>query len=194
MLVREWAEREGLHPQTVWKWCREGTMPVPAEQTPTGAWLIHDPKYEAPPTPTAGTRTVCYARVSSSDQKADLQRQADRLKAFAINLGASDIKTVAEVGSGVSDNRRKLNKVLADPTVGTIIVERRDRLARVNAGLVEAALSAQGRRLIVVGDSELDDDLEADVTEVLTSFYARLYGRQAARRKAKAALKAVRNA
>lgn len=145
------------------------------------------------PVPTAGTRTVCYARVSSSDQKADLQRQADRLKAFAINLGASDIKTVAEVGSGMNDNRRKLNKVLADPTVGTIIVEHRDRLASVNAGLVEAALSAQGRRLIVVGDSELDDDLEADVTEVLTSFYARLYGRQAARRKAKAALKAMRN-
>jgi predicted site-specific integrase-resolvase len=115
------------------------------------------------------------------------------LKAFAINLGALDIETVTEIGSGVGDKRRKLNKVLADPTVGTIIVERRDRLARVNAGLVEAALTAQGRRLIVVDDTELDDDLEADMTEVLTSFYARLYGRQAARRKAKAALKAARN-
>lgn len=193
MLVREWARREGLHPQTVWKWCREGTMPVPVEQTPTGAWLIHDPKYEAPPVPTAGRRTVCYARVSSSDQKADLQRQADRLKAFAINLGAMDIETVLEVGSGMDDKRRKLNMVLADPTVGTIIVEHRDRLASVNAGLVEAALTAQGRRLIVVGDSELGDDLEADMTEVLTLFCARLYGRQAARRKAEAALKAMRN-
>lgn len=167
-------------------------MPVPTERV-GGLWFVHDPKYEVPPVPTAGTRTVCYARVSSSDQKADLQRQADRLKAFAINLGATNIETVTEVGSGMNDNRRKLNKVLADPTVGTIIVEHRDRLASVNAGLVEAALSAQGRRLIVVGDSELDDDLEADVTEVLTSFYARMYGRQAARRKAKAALKAMRN-
>lgn len=192
MRAKEWAALEGLHEQTVWKWCREGRMPVPVEKV-GGLWFVHDPKYEAPPVPTAGTRTVCYARVSSSDQKANLQRQADRLKAFAINLGASDIKTVAEVGSGMNDNRRKLNKVLADPTVGTIIVEHRDRLASVNAGLVEAALSAQGRRLIVVGDSELDDDLEADVTEVLTSFYARMYGRQAARRKAKAALKAMRN-
>lgn len=192
MQVREWAKREQLSPYTVWKWCREGTMPVPVEQTPTGMWLIHDPKYEATPTIAAG-RTVCYARVSSNDQKTDLQRQADRLKAFAINLGALDIETVTEIGSGVGDKRRKLNKVLADPTVGTIIVEHRDRLASVNAGLIEAALSAQGRRLIVVGDSELDDDLEADVTEVLTSFYARMYGRQAARRKAKAALKAMRN-
>lgn len=163
------------------------------EQTPTGMWLIHDPKYETTTPATAAGRTVCYARVSSNDQKTDLQRQADRLKAFAFNLGALDIETVTEIGSGVGDKRRKLNKVLADPTVDTIIVEHRDRLASVNAGLVEAALTAQGRRLIVVDDSERDDDLEADMTEVLTSFCARLYGRQAARRKAEAALKAARN-
>lgn len=167
-------------------------MPVPVEKV-GGLWFVHDPKYEVPLTPTAGSRTVCYARVSSPDQKNDLQRQADRLKAFAINLGAMDIETVTEVGLGVSDNRHKLNKVLADPTVGTIIVEHRDRLASVNAGLVEAALSAQGRRLIVVDDSEQGDDLEADMTEVLTSFCVRLYGRRAARNKAEAALKAARN-
>lgn len=193
MRAKEWAALEGLHEQTVWKWCREGRMPVPVERV-GGLWLVHDPKYEAPPVPTAGRRTVCYARVSSSDQKADLQRQADRLKAFAINMGASDIETVVEIGSGASDKRRKLNKVLADPTVGTIIVEHRDRLTRMNAGLVESALAAQGRRLIVVDDSELDDDLEHDVTEVLTSFCARLYGRRAARNKAEAALKAARGA
>lgn len=167
-------------------------MPVPVERV-GGLWLVHDPKYEAPPVPTAGRRTVCYARVSSSDQKADLQRQVDRLKAFAINMGVSDIEVVLEVGSGMKDKRRKLNKVLADPTVGTIIVEHRDRLTRVNAGLVESALEASGRRLIVVDDSELDDDLEHDVTDVLTSFCARLYGRRAAKNKAEAALKAARD-
>lgn len=192
MRAKEWAALEGLHEQTVWKWCREGRMPVPVERV-GGLWLVHDPKYEAPPVPTAGRRTVCYARVSSSDQKADLQRQVDRLKAFAINMGASDIEVVLEVGSGMKDKRRKLNRVLADPTVGTIIVEHRDRLTRVNAGLVESALEASGRRLIVVDDSELDDDLEHDVTDVLTSFCARLYGRRAAKNKAEAALKAARD-
>ena len=193
MRIREWAEREGFHPQTVWRWCREGTMPVPFERTATGAIIVHDPKYETtPPTPNAG-RTVCYARVSTSDQKNDLQRQADRLKAFAVNLGVKDAQVVTEIGSGVNDKRRKLNHLLADPTVATIIVEHRDRLARMNAGLVESALAAQGRRLIVVDDSELDDDLEHDMTEVLTSFCARLYGRRAARSKAEAALKTARD-
>lgn len=67
--------------------------------------------------------------------------------------------------------------------MGTLIVEHRDRLARMNMGLVESALKAQGRRIIVVDDTGLDDDLVCDMTEVLTSFCARLYGRRAAKRK-----------
>ena len=195
MLVKEWAEREHLHPQTVWKWCRTGKMPVPVEHTPSGMWLIHDPKYETPaPSDAEQSRTVCYARVSSAGQKADLQRQADRLKAFALGMGVEAPEVVTETGSGMNDKRRKLNRLLADPTVGTIVVEHRDRLARMNSGLIESALKAQGRRLIVVDDKELDDDLVRDMTEVLTSFCARLYGRRAAADKARAALKAAEHA
>ena len=195
MLVKEWARLEGLHPQTVWKWCRQGTMPVPVEQTPTGMWLIHDPKYETASHPNpAGSRTVCYARVSSGGRKGDLQRQADRLKAFALGMGVEKPEVVTETGSGMNENRRKLNRLLSDPTVGTLVVERRDRLARMNMGLVESALKAQGRRIIVVDDTELDDDLVRDMTEVLTSFCARLYGRRAAKHKTDAALRAARDA
>ena len=195
MLVKEWARLEGLHPQTVWKWCRQGTMPVPVEQTPTGMWLIHDPKYETASQPSpAGSRTVCYARVSSGGRKGDLQRQADRLKAFALGMGVEKPEVVTETGSGMNDKRRKLNRLLSDPTVGTLIVERRDRLARMNVGLVESALKAQGRRIIVVDDTEPDDDLVRDMTEALTSFCARLYGRRAAKRKTDAALRAARDA
>lgn len=194
MLVREWAAREGLNPQTVWKWCRTGKMPVPVEHTPSGMWLVHDPKYETPTPDGNEGRTVCYARVSSADQKDDLKRQADRLKAFAIGMGVEDPEVVMETGSGMNDRRRKLNRLLSDPTVTGIIVEHRDRLARMNAGLVESALKAQGRRIIVVDDTELDDDLARDMTEVLTSFCARLYGRRAAKHKAEAALRAARDA
>ena len=195
MQVREWASREGLSPQTVWKWCREGAMPVPVEKTPTGMYLIHDPRYEnTQPVLTGGGRTVCYARVSSADQKDDLQRQADRLKAFALNMGVERPEVVMETGSGMNDRRRKLNRILSDPTVMTIIVEHRDRLARMNAGLVESTLKAQGRGIIVVDDTEPDDDLVRDMTEVLTSFCTRLYGRRTAKHKAETALKAAHDA
>ncbi len=66
-------------------------------------------------------------------------------------------------------------------------MEHRDRFARLGAEYVEAAMSAQGRRLLVVDPSEVDDDLVWDVTEILTSLCARLSGwRAAANRAAKA--------
>ncbi|RYQ63622.1 integrase [Bifidobacterium pseudolongum subsp. globosum] len=168
-------------------------MPVSVEHTPTGMWLIHDPKYETRSCTTPdGSRTVCYARVSSAGQKTDLRRQADRLKAFALSMGVEAPEVVTETGSGMDEHRRRLNRLLADPTVGTIVVEHRDRLARMNFELVENALKAQGRRVIVVDDAELDDDLVRDMTEVLTSFCARLYGRRAAKHRAQAALEAMR--
>jgi len=69
-----------------------------------------------------------------------------------------------------------------------VVVEHRDRLGRMNTELVESALSAHGRRLVVLDAGEVDDDLVRDMVEVLTSFCARLYGRRSARNRA---LKAV---
>lgn len=166
-------------------------MPVPFERTATGAVIVHDPKYENATPATTGGRTVCYVRISSADQKNDLQRQGDRLKAFAFSMGVDAPEVVTEVGSGMNDKRRKLNQLLADPTVTTIIVEHRDRLGRMNVGLVESALEASGRRLIVIDDTELYDDLVQDMTEVLTSFCARLYDRKSAKRRAQQALEAL---
>ncbi len=65
-----------------------------------------------------------------------------------------------------------------------VVVEHRDRLGRMNIELVEAALSAHGRRLVVLDDGEVTDDLVGDMVEVLTSFCARLYGRRSARNRA----------
>jgi putative resolvase len=72
--------------------------------------------------------------------------------------------------------------------VGTVVVEHRDRLGRMNTELVEAALSAHGRRLVVLDDVEVDDDLVRDMVEVLTGLCARLYGRRSARNRALKAL------
>ena len=94
----------------------------------------------------------------------------------------------AEVGSGMNGARRKIRRMLADPKIGTLMVEHRDRLGRMNIELVEAALSATGRRLVVLDDGEVEDDLVRDMTEVLTSFCARLYGRRSARNRALKAL------
>ena len=88
----------------------------------------------------------------------------------------------------MNGTRAKARRLLADPEVTVVVVEHRDRLGRMNTELAEAALAAHGRRLAVVDDGEVTDDLVRDMIEVLTSFCARLYGRRSARNRA---LKAV---
>jgi predicted site-specific integrase-resolvase len=90
--------------------------------------------------------------------------------------------TVSEVEPRVD------SALLAVPTVTTVVVEHWDRFARFGAEYVEAAMSASGRRLLVVDQGEVDDDLVRDVTEVLTSLCARLYGRRAAANRASRAV------
>lgn len=77
---------------------------------------------------------------------------------------------------------------------GTLPIPAR-KAGRMNAELAEAALAAHGRRLAIIDDSEVTDDLVRDVTGVPTSFCARLYGRRSARNQAEKALRcAARNA
>jgi predicted site-specific integrase-resolvase len=82
-------------------------------------------------------------------------------------------------------------RVLSDPAVQTIVVEHRDRLARFGFEYIEAALAACGRKLIVVDEPEMKDDLVQDMVDVLTSFCAGLYGRRAAGKRAAKALAAA---
>jgi putative resolvase len=130
-----------------------------------------------------------YARVSSHDQRADLDRQVARLTGWAAQAGHRVVRVEAEIGSGMNGARPKVRRLLSDSKVTTVVVEHRDRLGRMNVELVEAALSAAGRRLVVLDPGEVDDDLVRDMTEVLTSFCARLYGRRSARNRAQKALR-----
>lgn len=186
MKLSEWARRNGVTYKTAWRWIKEGKFPVPYEKTPSGTILVKD-------TLESDGVVAVYARVSSSDQRADLDRQTVLLLEYANSRGWAVAQTVAEAGSGLNGRRQKLMKLLADPKVKTIVVERRERLMRFGFEYVEAALAAQGRRIAVVDPSEVNDDLVKDMIEVLTSFCARLYGRRSAKNKARKALEAIQH-
>ena len=129
-------------------------------------------------------RTVVYARVSSADQKADLDRQVARVTTWATSNGHTVDQVVTEIGSALGGKRRTFLGLLGDPEVTTIIVEHRDRFARFGAEYVAAALAAEHRRMVVDDDAEVDDDLVRDMTELMTSLCARLYGRRSAAHRA----------
>lgn len=135
--------------------------------------------------------TVLYARVSSHDQRADLDRQKLRLLEHAQRKRMHIDQVVAEVGSGLNGTRPKLLKSLSKPQLGFLLVEHRDRLARFGFEMVDALLRSRGGGVIVLEEREVDDDLVRDMTEVLTSLCARLYGRRSAQRRAERAVKAT---
>jgi putative resolvase len=188
MKLSDWAAQQGVHYQTAWRWWQRGTLPVPARQLPSGTILVDVPA--AAPHPRG--RLVVYARVSSHDQRADLDRQVARAVGWASEQHLAVDQVVTEVGSGLNGRRPRLARLLADAQVATIVVEHRDRLARVGVEHLEAALAAHGRRLLVADPDETTDDLVGDMIEVLTSFCARLYGRRGARNRALRALTAAK--
>jgi predicted site-specific integrase-resolvase len=183
MKLSDWARQQGISYITAWRWFRAGKLPVPARQLPTGTILVEAPRPEG--------ITVLYARVSSADQKEDLERQVQRLQAFAQEQGWTEVKTVTEIGSGLNGKRKKLLRILRDPQVVRIVVEHRDRLARFGFDLLEAAMAASGRHVVVIEEGEVTDDLVQDVLEILTSACGRLYGRRSARHRARQALEAM---
>ncbi len=174
-----------VHPQTAYRWFRQDRMPVPARRLASGTiWVDASPAGES-------GRVVVYARVSSHDQRADLDRQVARVTQWATSNGHRVNEVACEVGSGLNGRRPKLRRILSDPSATVIVVEHRDRLARFGVEHLESALAAAGRRVLVADPGETADDLVRDMIEVLTSMCARLYGRRGARNRAVRAITAA---
>ena len=119
MKLSEWARINGVSRQTAARWFHAGILPVPARQLATGTILVDGPAQ-------AASGVAIYARVSSGDQRADLDRQVARLVEHATGAGLAPTRVVSEVGSGLDGRRTKLLGLLRDAGVGTIVVEHRD--------------------------------------------------------------------
>ncbi|MHB1527489.1 MAG: IS607 family transposase, partial [Candidatus Dormibacteria bacterium] len=143
MKISDWARQQHIHPRTAQRWFEAGTLPVPARRLLSGTILVEEVLAQS-------GKVALYARVSSHDQRSDLERQLVRLVEWAAHHDLAVDMTVAEVGSGMNGARPKLRRLLADGRVSTIVVEHRDRLARLGSEYIEAALLGAGRRLLVV--------------------------------------------
>ncbi|MEO5969841.1 MAG: IS607 family transposase [Bdellovibrionia bacterium] len=190
MRLSDWAEKQGINYMTAWRWFKHGKMPVKAIQTPSGMILVEDDIEGEKRTQLKSTSI--YARVSSHDQKKDLEGQVARMSIYAANNGLIVTKILTEIGSGLNGNRKKLLSILADKSIDVILVEHKDRLTRFGFEYIETLLRSQSREVIVVDKDELSDDLVRDMIEVLTSFCARLYGKRSARNKALKAIEAMK--
>jgi putative resolvase len=183
MKLSVWAELQGISYKTAWRMWKAGSMPVRCEQLPTGTVVVH--------VESKSSGVALYARVSSADQKNDLDRQLVRLTEYAISNKLVIVDAVKEVGSGLNGHRKSMLRLLGNSQVQVILVEHRERLMRFGFEYVEAALAAQNRRIMVIDPDEMKDDIVCDMTEVLTSMCARLYSKRSAQQRAEKAMAAL---
>lgn len=180
MKLKDYAAQQGISYRTAWRWWKLGKLP--GHQMDTGTILI-DTDQERP-VPSKAGRVAIYARVSSAENKPNLDSQAERLAAYCTAKGYQVSRVVKEIGSGVNDARPKLLALLEDQSIGQIVVEHKDRATRFGFRYLDTLLRSQGRTIEVVNLAENgQEDLMADLTAILYSFTARLYGQRRAKRK-----------
>lgn len=126
-------------------------------------------------------KTVAYARVSSHDQRADLERQAQLLESYCAAQGWT-YEIVTDLGSGMNYRKKGLKRLLdeiVEGQVGRLVLTHKDRLLRFGAELVFAICEIKNIEVVILNkgeDTSFEEDLASDVLEIITVFSARLYG------------------
>ena len=186
--ISQYAKMHNVTIRTVWNWIKKGEVII--ERTPTGRNMVvidNDKKNKEP-------IVAVYARVSSSENKSNLQTQKDRLISYANAKGYKVDKVVTEIGSGLNDKRPKLEKLLTDKSIDIIIVEHKDRLARFGLNYIEKLLALDGRKIDIINPQENDrDDLMQDFVSIITSFCTRLYGQRRSKRQTEKLIENLNN-
>lgn len=177
MRLSDWAKKNNISYRTARRWFDDNKIPG-AYRISERIIIVSDEDEKAQET----KKAAIYARVSSHDQKQDLKRQSQRLENYAIKNGYQVSKTVEEIASGMNPHRKKLVQLLQDDTIDTIIIENKDRLARMNAELI---IAASNKNIIIANSNEPEYNEVQDVIDFMTSFYDRQHGKSSARNRAK---------
>src|SRR3974377_86116 len=190
MKLSSYAKNLGIHYNTAYRMFRRGQ--IAGLQPPTGTVIIEEPVEHVPAQPAKQPIVAVYARVSSSENKKNLDTQAERLITWCNAQGWSVGKVVKECGSGINDQRPKFLALLANREIGRIVLEHKGRASRFGVVSLHTLLALQEREVVVVNTADSEEtDLMGDFGAIITSFAARLYGRRRAKRKTEQVLAAL---
>ena len=188
MKLSEFAKKNSIRYQAAYNMFKAGL--IKGHQLPTGTIVID----EITENVKKQDYTVIYARVSSSENKNNLDSQAKRLMEFATAKGFIINEVIKECASGLNDKRPKLCKILNEGKVTHLIVEHSDRLTRFGFNYIDILCKHLGCELIVVNKAETEqEDLLQDFISIITSFCARIYGQRRCKRKTEKIIKELQN-
>ena len=187
---KEACQRLGISYPTLARWVKEGR--IKAIRTAGGKYRIPESEVRriAEGLPASReVRAVIYARVSSPEQKSDLEGQVQYLKQYCSSRGYKVVDVLSDVASGLKADRKGLLKLfdyVVNRQVDVVVVTYKDRLARFGLEYLEYFFRQHGVRVeAVLGDEpkESRQELVEDLVEVVSSFAGRLYGLRSRRRR-----------
>lgn len=183
--ISTYAKENNLTYLTVYKMVKNGQLKY--QQLPTGTILIIEDELRH----NNEIKVALYARVSSSENKSNLELQSERLKNYANAKGYIIQHSIKEIGSGLNDKRQQLEKLLNKNDYSIILVEHKDRFSRFGTNYIANLLEQTGRKLEIINNIEENtkEDLMQDFVSIITSFTARLYGLRRSKRKTEQLIK-----
>ena len=180
------AEMLGVNRVTVFRWIKQGKI----KAVRVGReYRIPEGEVNRLLKGKATNTAVIYARVSSSDQKNDLERQVEYLKKYCSAKGYNVVDILTDVASGLNEKRRGLKKLfeyVVNGKVDVVVVSYKDRLTRFGFKYLEEFFNSHGVRIEVVFGEEpkdLQPELIEDLIAIVTSFAGRLYGMRSHKKK-----------
>jgi putative resolvase len=190
MKLSKYAKKLGLCYMTVWNQYHKGEIPN-AYQLTSGTIIVPDVIMENKPI--KKDVVVCtYARVSSSQNKDNLEKQSKRLTEFCTAKGWTIKRVVKEIGSGINDKRKQLCNIINNLNeYDYVVIEHKDRLTRLGFNYFETF--APNKFYVINSSENKDEDLIHDFASIVTSFCARLYGQRKSKRNTEKLIKELQH-
>ena len=191
----EYAKKMSLNVRTVYRYYHNGKIKGYQDKE-TGTIFILNPFKNENNEDNLKNKVVLYARVSSSENKTNLESQLEKLRLFASSKGYQIVKEIKDIGSGLNDNRSKLNELFEKElnNFEILLVEHKDRLTRFGFNYIDILLKSHNKKIEVINlvDNNKEELIE-DFVSVITSFCTRIYSQRISKRKVEKLIKELGN-
>jgi excisionase family DNA binding protein len=178
----------GIHQRTLYQWDAKGE--IETIRTNGNKRLYNVKKYLATKIKTENIcdnlddldnnekLNICYVRVSTQNQKDDLERQKLLMKTKYPNY-----IIIEDIGSGLNLNKRGINKIIhlgIKGKINELVVAYKDRLTRFGFELIEDIITKYSNgKIIILNKSETmsqEDELVKDIMAIMNVYVAKMNG------------------